>query len=97
MSERYLVAIDAGVSFVKAGIYDEEGGRKAAAVRRAPSGEPAPGIFIQNPDELYDLARDALREAVAESGASRDSVAAIAVSGAMGGAHGRGPLLAARD
>jgi xylulokinase len=88
MNERYLVAIDAGVSFVKAGVYDEEGGRKAVAVRRAPSEQPAPGIFIQNPDELYDLARDALREALAESGASRASVAAIAVSGAMGGAMG---------
>jgi len=37
---------------------------------------------------MYDLARDALREAVAASGAWRNSVAAIAVSGAMGGAMG---------
>ena len=88
MSERYLIAIDAGVSFVKVGIYDEEGGRKAGAVRSAPSAQPAPGVFIQDPDELYDLARDALREAVTESGVGKTSVAAIAVSGAMGGAMG---------
>ena len=86
MSTRYLIAIDAGVSFVKVGVYDEEGGKKATAVRRAPSAQPTPGTFIQDADELYDLARDALREAVAESGAGRSSVAAIAVSGAMGGA-----------
>lgn len=88
MSERYLIAIDAGVSFIKAGVYDKDGGRKAAAVRHAPSEQPAPGVFVQNPDEMYDLARDALREAVAASGVQRRSVAAIAVSGAMGGAMG---------
>jgi xylulokinase len=88
VSEQYLVAIDAGVSFVKVGIYSAAGGRKAAAVRRVPAGQPAPGTFIQDPDEMYDLARDALREAVAESGVAGSAVAAIAVSGAMGGAMG---------
>ena len=88
MSERHLIAIDAGVSFVKAAIYDEAGGRKAAAIRSVSAQQPAPGTFIQDPDEIYDLARDALREAVAESGVSKATVAAIAVSGAMGGAMG---------
>ncbi len=88
MSESFLIAIDVGVSFVKVGVYDREGGRKAVATRRAPCEQPGPGIFIQNADELYDLARDALREAVAQSGATKGSVAAIAVSGAMGGALG---------
>ncbi len=88
MRHACFAAIDAGVSFVKAGVYDEEGGRKAVAVRRAPSEQPAPGVFIQRADALLDLARDALREAVAASGVSKSSVAALAVSGAMGGALG---------
>jgi xylulokinase len=88
MNERLLIAIDVGVSFVKAGVFSADGGRKAVAVRRAPAQQPSPGVFIQNPDELYDLARDALREAVASAGAGKGSVAAIAVSGAMGGAMG---------
>jgi xylulokinase len=88
MRDAWLVAIDVGVSFVKAGVYDQEGGRKAVAVRSAPSETPGPGIFIQRADELLDLARDALREAVASSGARKGSVAALAISGAMGGALG---------
>jgi xylulokinase len=88
VSERHLIAIDAGVSFVKAGVYNEEGGRLAVATRPVPAQQPAPGTFIQDPDEIYDLVRDALREAVAESGVPKSTVAAIAVSGAMGGAMG---------
>jgi len=88
MSERHLIAIDAGVSFIKVGIYDERGGKKAGASRPVPTQQPAPGTFIQDPEEMYDLARDALREAVAQSGVSAKSVAAIAISGAMGGAMG---------
>ncbi|MGA2478227.1 MAG: FGGY family carbohydrate kinase [Spirochaetia bacterium] len=88
MSERHLIAIDVGVSFIKVGVYDEHGGKKAGSSRRVPTQQPEPGTFSQDPDELYDLARDALREAVTESGVSGKSVAAIAISGAMGGAMG---------
>lgn len=88
MSDQYLVAIDAGVSFVKVGVYDSEGCRRALASRPAPAEQPKPGIFIQDADQLYDLAREALREAVAASGVRSGAVAAIAVSGAMGGALG---------
>jgi xylulokinase len=88
MSDRHLVAIDVGVSFVKVGVYDAHGARKAVATRKAPVDQPAPGTFSQDADRLYDLARDALREAVAASAVSGKSVAAIAVSGAMGGALG---------
>ncbi len=88
MNDQHLIAIDAGVSFVKVGVYDSEGGRLALASRGAPAEQPRPGTFIQDADQLYDLARDALREAVAASGVRPGSVAAIAVSGAMGGAMG---------
>jgi xylulokinase len=88
MGNSYLIAIDAGVSFVKVGVYDEEGGRTAVSSRAVPTEQPGPGIFIQRADEIFDLARAALREAVAAAGIPRGSVAAIAVSGAMGGALG---------
>lgn len=88
MGDRHLVAIDVGVSFVKAGVYDERGGKKAGASRPVHTLQPEPGTFSQDPDEMYDLVRDALREAVSASGVGGKSVAAIAVSGAMGGAMG---------
>ena len=88
MGDSYLIAIDAGVSFVKVGVYGEEGGRKAVSSRAAPAEQPGPGIFIQRADEILDLAREALREAVIAAGIGKGSVAAIAVSGAMGGALG---------
>ena len=88
MGDSCLIAIDAGVSFVKVGVYDEEGGRKAVSSRAVPTEQPGPGIFIQRADQILDLAREALREAVAAAGIGKGSVAAIAVSGAMGGALG---------
>jgi xylulokinase len=88
MDDQHLIAIDAGVSFIKAGVYDSEGSRLALASHPAPVEQPRPGTFIQNADLLYDLARDALREAVAASGVRPGSVAAIGISGAMGGALG---------
>ncbi len=88
MDDQHLIAIDAGVSFVKVGVYDSEGNRVALASRAAPADQPRPGTFSQDADLLYDLARDALREAVAASGVRPGSVAAIGVSGAMGGALG---------
>jgi xylulokinase len=88
MDDQYLIAIDAGVSFVKVGLYDSEGGRKALATRSVPVEQPRPGTFSQDADQILDLARDALREAVQTSGVRAAAVAAIAVSGAMGGAMG---------
>ena len=88
MSIKHLIAIDVGVSLIKVGVYDEDGRVMAVATRPAPARQPAPGTFIQSPDELYDITRDTLRRAVLESGVPKASVAAIAVSGAMGGAMG---------
>ncbi|HTO20948.1 MAG TPA: FGGY family carbohydrate kinase, partial [Spirochaetia bacterium] len=75
MSKKYLIAIDVGVSFVKAGVYSADGSRVAVSTRPAPASQPRPGIFIQDADELFDLARDALRESVSESGVGASDVA----------------------
>lgn len=88
MRDSCLIAIDAGVSFIKAGVYDAEGAKKAVVTKSARAEYPGPGLFIQRAEDQLDLVKEALKEAVAASGVRKGSVAAIAVSGAMGGAMG---------
>ena len=88
MSKSYLIGVDAGVSFVKVGVYDSEGESRALVIKSAPGEYPKAGVFLQSAETLLRIIREALKEAVERSGIPGSAVAAIGFSGAMGGALG---------
>ena len=48
MAKSYLIGVDAGVSFVKAGVYDIEGNSQGAVIKSAPGEYPKAGVFLQS-------------------------------------------------
>ena len=88
MKTSYLIGVDVGVSFVKAGVYDTEGNCLAAAQNSSPGEYPEPGVFIQSNADYLSAVVKTLREAVEKSGIDSAEVEAVGMSGAMGGATG---------
>jgi xylulokinase len=88
MKKSYLIGIDAGVSFVKAGVYDIEGNCEGVVNKSSPGDYPSPGVFIQKNEEYLTTVLDALKEAVEISGIDSSDVEAVGFSSAMGGATG---------
>jgi len=88
MGKSYLVGVDAGVSFVKAGVYDVDGNSQGLVIKSAPGRYPQAGVFLQSAEELLRIIQEALKEAVERAGIPGNEVQAIGFSGAMGGAMG---------
>jgi xylulokinase len=88
MGKSYLIGVDAGVSFIKVGVYDVEGNSQATVIKNAPGQYPKAGVFLQSAEELLGIIREALKEAVVRAGVPGNAVEAIGFSGAMGGAMG---------
>lgn len=88
MAKSYLIGVDAGVSFVKVGVYDFEGNCLKTVIKSAPGEYPGAGMFLQSAEELLRIIKEALKEAVGSAGLPAGSVEAIGFSGAMGGAMG---------
>ncbi len=85
----YLLGIDIGSSSVKASLLDVRTG-KCAGDAHYPKTEqviesPEPGFAEQDPQCWYDCAKDAVRDAMAESGAKPDDVKAIGIAYQMHG------------
>jgi xylulokinase len=88
MKHSYLIGIDAGVSFVKAGVYDTEGNPKAVVQKPSPGEYPKPGVFIQKNDDYFEAVVSALRDAVESARIDGGDVEAVGISSALGGATG---------
>lgn len=88
MKKSYLIGIDAGVSFVKAGVYDVNGNCEGAVNKSSPGDHPSPGVFIQKNEDYLSTVLNALKEAVEKSGIDSSDVEAVGFSTAMGGATG---------
>jgi xylulokinase len=84
----YLIGVDAGVSFVKAGVYDVRGNPKSTVVKKASGEYPRPGVFLQKNADYLAAVTDALKEAVVSAGIEKNAVEAVGVSTALGGATG---------
>ena len=88
MKGPYLVAVDVGVSFVKAGIYDTEGRSLAVSLKPARGEYPQPGVFLQKNQDYLATVLAAIKEALDRSGVDGRGVAAVGFSCALGGATG---------
>ena len=62
MQGTYLLGVDIGVSFVKAGIYDLNGTCKASVIKNSPGDYPKPGVFIQKNEEYLQVVVETLKE-----------------------------------
>ena len=88
MEASYLIGVDVGVSFVKAGVYAADGSCLATVQNVSPGEYPEPGVFIQSNADYLDAVTKTLRETVEKAGIDRSRVEAVGISGAMGGATG---------
>lgn len=59
-----LVGIDVGTTNIKAVIFDESGRMVSAGLRKTPIHYPQPGWAFFRPDEIWEMAVDALHEAI---------------------------------
>ncbi|HEB33019.1 MAG TPA: hypothetical protein ENI15_19415 [Spirochaetes bacterium] len=73
MKKSYLIGIDAGVSFVKAGVYDLKGNCEGAVNKSSQGDYPSPGVFIQKNEDYLSKVLNALKEAVEKSGIDRSA------------------------
>ncbi len=88
MKDTFLIGVDVGVSYVKAGVYDRKGGCIKTVSKPAPGEYPKPGVFIQKNEEYLSTVVSVLTDVVEISGIDGNNVAAVGFSGAMGGATG---------
>jgi xylulokinase len=85
----YLLGLDLGSSSVKASLLEVQTGRCAGSAfypkteQRISS--PQPGFAEQDPQDWYDCAKDAVRDAMRESGAQPGEVKAIGIAYQMHG------------
>lgn len=88
----YLLGIDNGGTFVKAGIIDEQG--KMLAVAREPVHNitPQPGFTERDMEELWQQNAKVIRRAIKAAGVPSDEIKGISFSG-----HGKGLYLIDRD
>ncbi len=89
MQKKLLMAVDLGTSFIKAGIYDTQSRCIAGASEPVKDERPAPGMFIQHGDDLYQSVLRCMRQAVESlEEDDRKAVQAIAFTGQMAGFMG---------
>ncbi|MCE5249760.1 xylulokinase [bacterium] len=82
---RYLAGIDLGTSSVRAGIYDEEGVRRAIASRGYPILTPSHDRSEQNPEDWWNAVCESLAEAIASAGVKGSDLTGISFDGQMHG------------
>ena len=83
MSVPLMLCLDLGTSVIKAGVLNAAGAVLALATAPTPMHQPAPGVAEQDAEEIYAGALQVLREVVEQ--APRRDIAALCVSGQMGG------------
>ena len=88
MKDTFLVGVDVGVSYVKAGVYDQNGDCIKTVSQPAPGEYPKPGVFIQKNEEYLSTVVSVLNDIMETSGINSEKVEAVGFSGAMGGATG---------
>ena len=89
MQKKLLMAVDLGTSFIKTGIYDTESRCVAGASEPVKDERPAPGVFIQRGEELYQSVLRCMKKASEQLDDSmRREIQAIAFTGQMAGFMG---------
>lgn len=89
---KYLMGIDNGGTFVKAGIVDENGGLVAVAREPIENQTPRPGFTERDMDALWRQNAKVVKAAVEKGGVSPSDIAGVSFSG-----HGKGLYLVGED
>ena len=92
MTERCIIAFDAGGSAIKAALYDERGLELAAAAVGMPPLHPRPGFLERDPEAMWASVCDVTRKVLADSAVDPPSIAAVGLTG-----YGNGLLLVDRN
>jgi len=88
MKETLLMSVDLGTSFIKAGVYNPDSICVAESSEPVRDYRPAPGIFIQKGDELFDSVLTCIKSVCVLIGDRAAHVEAIAFTGQMAGFMG---------
>lgn len=89
---KYLIGIDNGGTFSKAGVFDEEGNQIAVAGVPTVTITPRPGYTERDMEELWRVNAEAVRTAIEKSGIDTSDIAGVSFSG-----HGKGLYMADAD
>ena len=88
MQQELLMGIDLGTSFIKAGVYDLTGTCLVVTKTPVEDERPAPGIFIQRGERLYQAVLDCMKKASDALGDRAGQVAVLSFTGQMAGFMG---------
>lgn len=80
-----LLGVDAGLTNIKAAVFDAEGRERAVAVRPTPNERPRPGRVERNLSTFWDVACETIQEVLKDSTVEPKDIIGIGVSG-----HGHG-------
>ncbi|WP_152042549.1 FGGY-family carbohydrate kinase [Salinigranum salinum] len=83
--EPLLLGVDAGLTNVKAAVFDADGRELTVASRASPNVDAGPERVERDMDEFWAVTCDVVREAVASDGVGGDRIAGVGVAG-----HGHG-------
>ena len=89
---KYLMGIDNGGTFSKAGIFDEEGNQIAVASVPTVTITPKPGYTERDLNDLWDVNAQAIRNAIEKSKVAPSDIVGVSFSG-----HGKGLYMVAED
>ncbi|MFR2319151.1 MAG: xylulokinase [Enterocloster sp.] len=81
----YLLGIDVGTSATKTVLFDENGRVTASASQEYPLYQPENGWAEQRPEDWADAVLNTIKEVISKSGAGKDDVKGIGISGQMHG------------
>lgn len=81
MSNKYVLAIDAGTSGIRTILYDDASREMALAYREFTQFTPAPGLLEHDPTEIWHVTKQLFEEVLEKANVSPQAVAAIGVTG----------------
>ena len=76
MVKRYLIGVDLGTSATKAALYDLDGQLLSEAAVEVPIQYPQPGVVVQDNQDFYASAAEAVRSCIKESGENPKEIGA---------------------
>lgn len=81
----YLIGIDVGTSATKTVLFDRKGNIIASASKEYPMYQPHNGWAEQKPEDWRDAVLETVADVVAQSGAAKEAIKGIGISGQMHG------------
>lgn len=88
MQKKLYIGVDLGTSFIKSAVYDLAGKCHAEASEPVADERPAPGVFLQRGEMLFESVCRCIRKTTEALGTDAACVSAMAFTGQMAGCMG---------